>query len=112
MVRPRRNRLVACEPKFTFFKPSGVPLSVLEEVVLTVDELEAVKLKDSLDLDQVEASDKMSVSQPTFHRLLVSARRKIASALVDGKAIRIEGGNFEIVGRGNRGFGRGRRWRN
>jgi uncharacterized protein len=112
MPRPRMNRFVSSHPEVTFFKPSGIPLTDLIEVTLSIDELEAVKLKDYLELDQIESAEKMGVSQSTFHRLLLSARKKIASALVKGKAIRIQGGNFEVISFSARGkgFGRGRRW--
>ena len=67
------------------------------EEVLKVDELESIRLKDLLGLTQEEAARRMGVSQPTFHRILQAARRKIASALVEGKALRIEGGDFVLV---------------
>jgi len=70
--------------------------SVSEEV-LKVEELESIRLKDLLGLTQEEAARRMGVSQPTFHRILQAARRKIASALVEGKALRIEGGDFVLV---------------
>jgi uncharacterized protein len=94
MVRPRLCRRVGFNPNVTFFKPQGIPLRELEEIVLQVDELEAVRLKDVLDFDQSECAKKMNISQPTFHRLILSARKKIADAIVNGKAIKIEGGNF------------------
>ena len=62
----------------------------LEEVTISTDELEALRLKNFLELDQTEAADKLGVSQPTFHRTLLSANKKITEALVKGKAIRIE----------------------
>jgi len=68
----------------------------LEESVLTVDEFEAVRLKDFQEIDQEDAARKMNISQPTFHRLVTSARKKIADAIVNGKAIRVEGGNFRF----------------
>lgn len=109
------SRIVGYEPTVTYFKPAGVPRSELQEVKLSVEELEAIRLKDSEAYAQKEASEKMNVSQPTFHRLLLSARAKVANALVNGKSIRIEGGCFEyspgrIRGRcrkGMRGRGRG-----
>jgi len=97
VVRPKNPRTVGAIPKVTYFKPAGVPLRTLEESVLTVDELEAVRLKDLLDLDQDEAAKKMNISQPTFHRLLSTARKKIADALVKGKAIKVEGGAYKLI---------------
>jgi len=89
-------RRVAFNPDITYFKPIGIPMKVLEEVVVQVDEFEAVRLKDLEGLEQEECAKRMNISQPTFHRLVISARRKIAHALVNGKAIRIEGGNFKF----------------
>jgi len=79
----------------------------LEESILTVDEFEAVRLKDLEGLDETAAAKKMNISQPTFNRLVTSARKKIADAIANGKAIKIEGGVYNMVGRGM-GFGRGR----
>ncbi|MDK2850015.1 MAG: uncharacterized protein PWP03_164 [Candidatus Woesearchaeota archaeon] len=96
MPRPCKRRFVSDIPEVSFFKPAGVRLRDLEEVILTVEEFEAVKLKDFMGLDQVACAEKMNVSQPTFHRILSSARKKLADAIVNGKAIRIEGGNFAL----------------
>ena len=97
MPRPRIRRRVRFEPGVTFFKPAGIPLTDLEESVLTVEELEAVHLKDLEGLGQEACAKKMGVSQPTFHRLISAARKKLADAVVNGKAIKIEGGNYKIV---------------
>ena len=83
---------------------------MLEEVILTVEELEAVRLKDLEGLEQEECADMMKVSRPTFFRIITSARQKIADALVNGKAIRVEGGNYKVYGEDMRGPG-GRRHR-
>jgi hypothetical protein len=108
MPRPRRRRNVRFNPDITFFRPEGVKESYLEESILTVDEFEAVRLKDLESLDQIEAAKKMNISQPTFFRLIKSARRKIADAIVKGKAIKIEGGVYKMVGFGGGRGGRGR----
>jgi predicted DNA-binding protein (UPF0251 family) len=97
MSRPRICRRVYFEPNVTYFKPAGIRLVDLEEMVWSVDEFEAVRLKDLLQLDQETAARKMKISQPTFHRLVTSARKKIADAIINGKAIRIGGGNFKMV---------------
>jgi uncharacterized protein len=78
------------DPKVLYFKPAGVSLRILEEISLRADELEAIKLKDFDGLDQEQSANKMQISQPTFHRTLLSARKKISDALVNGKSIRIE----------------------
>lgn len=96
MVRPKLYRRVRFNPDVTYFKPRGIPLRELEEVILNVDEFEAVRLKDLEGLEQEACAKKMNISQPTFHRLVLSARKKIAEAIVNGKAIKIEGGNYKI----------------
>ena len=90
MVRPRMCRRLRFKPKTHYFKPQGIPMRNLEEVVLTEEEMEAMKLKDFDGFDQTEAAEKMSTSQSTFQRILSSAREKIAEAIVEGKALRIE----------------------
>lgn len=96
MVRPRLCRRVRLNPNVTYFKPRGIPLRELEEIILNVDEFEAVRLKDLEGLEQEECARKMNISQPTFHRLVLSARKKIAEAIIKGKAIKIEGGNYRF----------------
>lgn len=90
MVRPIKKRFLGNGPTVTYFKPRGIALRNLEEVVLSSDEFEAIKLHDSLGLKQIEAAKKMQISQPTFARILDKAYKKIAIALIEGKAIRIE----------------------
>jgi len=99
MARIPRCRRVAFLPQFTYFKPAGVPARMLEEVCLSVEEAEALRLKDVEGLEQEECATRMSISRPTFHRVLGSARTKVSGALLNGKAIRIEGGNFEMAHR-------------
>jgi predicted DNA-binding protein (UPF0251 family) len=84
-------------PESTYFKPRGIPLSALEEVVLTVDEFEAIRLADLKSLYQEQAAEKMKVSRQTFGRIIESAHKKVAEALVKGKALKIEGGEFEMA---------------
>jgi predicted DNA-binding protein (UPF0251 family) len=84
-------------PEITYFKPAGVPLRQLDEVVLTVEELEAIRLKDMEGLEQEDCAEKMGVSRPTFFRIINSARSKVADALINAKAIRIEGGNYKYL---------------
>jgi len=79
------------------FKPAGVPACSLEEVVLTVDELEALRLADLLGMYQEQAAEQMKVSRPTFGRIIESARRKVAETLVQGKALKIEGGVIQMA---------------
>jgi predicted DNA-binding protein (UPF0251 family) len=88
--------MVCCEPSVNYFKPRGIPLTELDRVSLAVDELEALRLKDFEGMEQEKAATTMNVSQPTFHRILQSAHSKVADALVNGKAIRIEGGEYAV----------------
>jgi len=90
MTRPIKPRRIFFEPDVIYFKPRAVPLSMLEEVDLGVDELEALRLCDFKDLDQAEAAKKMKISQSTLQRILSSARKKVAEALIEGKAIKIK----------------------
>jgi len=89
MPRPRLRRRVRFDPSVSYFKPRGVPMQFLEEIELTKEEIEALRLKNIKDLDQVECAKKMSTSQSTFQRILVSAYKKISKALIEGKAIKI-----------------------
>ncbi len=94
MPRPQRCRKIGRRPDVTYFKPAGMGLKALEEIVLTIDEYEAVRLKDLNGLDQAESASKMNISQPTFQRLITIARKKISDAIINGKAIKVEGGNI------------------
>jgi len=89
MVRPIKPRRVTFDPNITYFKPRAVPLSALEDVELGADELETIRLCDLKGLEQIKAAQKMRISQSTLGRILTSARRKIAQALIEGKAIKI-----------------------
>ncbi len=95
MPRRRRRRRVGFRPNRKYFGPGRGRAS--DEVVMRVEELEAIRLKDGEGFSQVESAEKMDVSQPTFSRILESARQKVADALVNGKALRIEGGDYEVV---------------
>jgi predicted DNA-binding protein (UPF0251 family)/predicted Fe-Mo cluster-binding NifX family protein len=94
MARPCKCRRVCCLPQATYFKPAGIPLLALDEVCLTIEEAEALRLKDITGLNQEESALCMNISRPTFQRILACARKKTADALLNGKAIRIEGGNY------------------
>src|SRR4030043_186647 len=97
MARPRNCRRVGSVPETNYFKPRGIPLPMLEEVILTVDEFEAIRLADLENLYQENAAKKMKVSRQTFGRIIDSAHKKVAEALVQGKALKIEGGEFEVA---------------
>jgi predicted DNA-binding protein (UPF0251 family) len=89
MPRPRLCRRIRFNPKVTYFKPQGIPLRFLEVVELTIEEAEALRLKNMEDFDQIEAAKKMNTSQSTFQRILSSAYKKVTEALIEGKAIKI-----------------------
>jgi predicted DNA-binding protein (UPF0251 family) len=95
--RRRIWRKVSCIPAAAYFKPAGVPLSSLEEVNLLIEEAEAVRLKDLEAMEQESCAQRMRISRTTFARILDSARAKVADAILNGKAIRIEGGDFEMA---------------
>jgi predicted DNA-binding protein (UPF0251 family) len=99
MGRRQLWRKVSSIPAVTYFKPAGLRMAELTEVQLLVEEAEAIRLKDLEGMEQEECAGKMNISRSTFSRLLDSARQKIADALLNGKAIRIEGGNFEMATR-------------
>jgi len=98
MARPFKCRQIWRNPNFAYFKPRAVPLASLREVILTVDEAETLRLKDLEKLDQTEAADKMGIHQSTFQRTLVRAREKVSDAIINGKAIKIHGGNYKMPG--------------
>jgi len=93
---PKWRRVVAI-PRITYFTPAGVPPESVQEVCLSIEEAEAIHLKDLEGLEQEQCAESMRVSRPTFARILRSARQKMADAMLNGKAIRIEGGNFEMA---------------
>ncbi len=89
MPRPRLCRRISFNPHIIYFKPQGVPMSELEVVELTAEEVEALRLKNMKELDQNECAEKMKTSQSTFQRILTSAYKKTTQALIEGKAIKI-----------------------
>jgi len=97
MVRPQKRRIVAYNPDISYFKPRGIPLIDLEEVQITIDEYEALRLSDLMDMPYEEAANKMKVSRATFGRIVRRARKTVADALINGKAIIIQGGSYRIV---------------
>lgn len=87
--RPRGRRRITINPIVSYFKPRGLPLSILKEVEITKEELEALSLKNIKNLDQIQCAKAMDTSQSTFQRILSSAYKKISQALVEGYAIKI-----------------------
>ena len=97
MPRPRHCRYVERQPFVTFFKPRGIPMTELTETVLTVEGLEALRLADLEGLTITGAADRMRVSRHTFGRTLAEARRAVADALVNGRALCIQGGTYAVL---------------
>ena len=98
MPRPRKLRYVLGDAPVRYYKPQGLPLKELSEVILSLDGLEALRLADADNLDQTEAAALMGISRPTFSRLLREARFAVATALSQGSALRIDGGPVVVGG--------------
>ena len=90
MPRTKCHRNIEFDPDTTYFKPRGIPVRLLREIRLEMDEFEAIRLRNHEGLYQEQAVEKMKISQQTFGRILESAHKKIADALIHGKAIRID----------------------
>lgn len=101
-MRPKKRRLVHSTPSARFFKPRGIPLIELEIVELKDEEWQAILLADCDRLEHETAAKKMGVSRPTFSRVLSSARRAVAKALAEGSALKIGGGDFDLVCKGRK----------
>ena len=97
MPRPTKCRRIGFAPDFLYFKPVGIPDNKLEEIPLTIDEHEAIRLADFEDLYQEDAAKNMNISRQTFGNILISAHKKIADCIVNGKMLRIQGGNIEVL---------------
>lgn len=90
MSRPKKCRCVCCKLESDYYKPRGTPLAGLDEVSLEIDELEALRLADYEGLYQEDAARQMNISRATFGRIVEAAHRKVADAILHGKALRIE----------------------
>jgi predicted DNA-binding protein (UPF0251 family) len=97
MPRPCKCRHIHGNPQTTYFKPCGISILQLEEIVLTVDEFEAVRLADLQEMYQEDAAKKMNISRQTFGNIIQSAHRKIADAIVNAKALKIDGGIIKMM---------------
>jgi len=113
MPKPKKERHVVSPPPVSLYKPQGIPVNQLQQVVLHIDEYEAIRLVDYEGYDLAGAAENMKISRATCGRIVEEAHKKIAEAITTGKAILIEGGNFVLVGRRSiGGHGRGRGWGN
>ena len=118
MARPRLCRRIDGMPKATYFKPRAIPSRELSEACLTLEGFEAIRLADLEDLTMQNAASRMGVSRHTFGRILAEGRKAVADALVHARALRIDGGDYELkpsaladqpIGKRERKPGRGNR---
>lgn len=98
MSRPKKERMVYEPPLYTAFKPVGIMRSTLQQLALSLDEYEAIRLADYLGLEHVEAAEEMEISRSTFTRLIEKARKKVSQFIIEGKQLYIEGGNIHFRG--------------
>jgi len=96
MPRSCKCRMILEMPRVSYYKPAGIPMSGLEETVLSIDGLEAMRLADEEGLGMEEAATHMGVSRHTFGRILAKAHQAVAHALIHGQALRVEGGNCAV----------------
>lgn len=89
MPRPRKHRRICCNPTSYYYKPRGIPLRELSEIILDYDELESLRLADLLAYSHEKAAKEMNISRATFGRIVESARKKVVDGILNGKAIRI-----------------------
>ncbi|MGD0022612.1 MAG: DUF134 domain-containing protein [Smithellaceae bacterium] len=109
MPRPKCHRNICGMPDKNYFKPRGIPTVDLEEIVLNLDEFEAIRLADYEQLYQEEAAVKMNISRQTFGRIIEAAHKKIADVLLNGKALKIEGGEVALDEKKTCGHGKRRK---
>ncbi|MCF7911745.1 MAG: DUF134 domain-containing protein [Candidatus Cloacimonetes bacterium] len=98
MPRPQKDRIVGQPPVYTEFKPAGVRRKSLDTIILSIDEYEAIRLTDYLNMEHAQAAEEMEISRPTFTRLIEQARLKLAQFLIEGKYLSIGGGNIHFRG--------------
>ncbi len=96
MPRHKKDRIVKNPPLFNGFKPTGIEGKQLNNIFMSIDEYEAIRLADFLGLNHEEASIEMKISRSTFTRLIEMARKKLSQMLVKGKKLNIEGGNIHF----------------
>ena len=98
MSRPKKKRIVHRPPVHTAFKPVGIRWGMLQQLSLSLDEYEAIRLADYDGLDHSQAAEEMEISRSTFSRLIDKARRKMAEFLTEGRQLFIEGGDIHFRG--------------
>ena len=103
MSRPRKHRRVCCNPSSYYFKPRGIPVYELEEIILDHDELESLRLADLLAYSHENGAKEMNISRANFGRIVEEARKKVADGILNGKSIRINEEKLNhIIQKGNR----------
>lgn len=98
MARPHKCRRISRLPDNPYFKPAGIPLRQLKDITLTLDEYEALRLADLEKMYHESAAKEMGISRQTFGNILTNAHQKVADSIVNGKAIKIEGGVYQMDG--------------
>lgn len=96
MPRPRKFRRVCCLPEVDIYGPINAKIKNEEFIIMTVDEYEVIRLIDLEGFNQEECARQMNVARTTVQGIYIEARRKLAESLVNGKVLRIEGGNYEL----------------
>ena len=102
IMRPKKTRWIKCSSSERLFKPEPGSKSFKEAIILNLDEFEAIRLLDYEDLSQIETAKQMHVHRSTVSRIITSARKKIAQALVDINTLKIEGGCCKVIKGGGR----------
>lgn len=117
MPRPMKWRKVCCLPESNKFGPLDSPADAKNHVIMTVDEYETIRLIDLKGFTQEECANQMKVARTTVQGIYITARKKLAESLVNGKVLFIEGGEYRLCegvgngcGRGCHRHGRGRRF--
>ncbi|PRR81036.1 DUF134 domain-containing protein [Clostridium vincentii] len=96
MARPRKWRRVCTLPRVSVFGPVDLSREVNEFIIMTVEEYESIRLIDLEGLNQEQCSDAMGVARSTIQRIYDDARKKLADSVVNGKILKIEGGNYKL----------------
>lgn len=99
MARPQKSRYVCMDPKFQVFCPEGQLGNVEDDIIISVDEYEVFRLLDYEQITQQECAFQMRIARTTVTDIYNRVRAKIADALVNGKSLRIEGGNYDLCER-------------
>lgn len=106
MARPRKCRKVCCLPECSRFGPLDSMVDEEQYVTMTVDEYETIRLIDLEGLTQEECSNQMNVARTTVQSIYNDARKKIAESVVNGKVLKIEGGDYQLCDRNVRPCGK------